>query len=167
MATAYVGLGSNLNDPPRQISLAIAALRNATGIRSLRVSSCYRNPPFDGSDQPDYCNAVAVVETALEARELLRACQRIEQAQGRIRDAVRWGPRPLDLDLLLYGDCVSQVPELILPHPGLAQRPFVLYPLLELDPGLVIPGWGPVSGLAARCDGSQLERIPLDGSNAS
>jgi 2-amino-4-hydroxy-6-hydroxymethyldihydropteridine diphosphokinase len=165
VVTAYVGLGSNLDHPPRQIALAIAALKNEPGIRSLRVSSCYRNPPFDGSEQPDYCNAVAGLETTLKARELFAACQRIEQAQGRIRDAVRWGPRPLDLDLLLYGDCVSQVPELILPHPGLAQRPFVLYPLLELDPDLVVPGWGPVSELAARCDGSQLERIPLDGSS--
>jgi 2-amino-4-hydroxy-6-hydroxymethyldihydropteridine diphosphokinase len=167
MVTAYVGLGSNLNNPPRQIAVAVAALRDDPAIRHVHVSSCYRNPPLDRSDQPDYFNAVAAVETDLTARELLALCHRIEQAQGRVRGGAHWGPRPLDLDLLLYGDCVSQLPELILPHPGLAQRPFVLYPLLELDPGLVIPGWGSVSELAARCERSQLERVPLDGSSVS
>ncbi len=159
MVTAYIGLGSNLNDPPQRIAAALAALREDSAIRNLRVSSCYRNPPLDRSDQPDYCNAVAAVETRVGAHRLLAICQRIEQAHGRVRNGVRWGPRPLDLDLLLYGECVSRVPELILPHPGLAERPFVLYPLLELAPGLTIPGLGPVSDLAARCDGSHLERV--------
>lgn len=148
---AYVGIGANVGDPVRQVLAALRAL--ADGLPQTRLlahSRLYRNPPFGPVPQPDYVNAVAALETRLEAPVLLAALQAIEQTAGRTREGPRWGPRTLDLDLLLFGgECVDE-PGLRVPHPGLPDRDFVLFPLLELAPELQIPGLGPLQALCAR-----------------
>jgi len=159
-ATAYIGFGSNLIDPSRQIADARAALATWPGIRELAFSSLYRSPPLGPADQPDYLNAVGAIATTLDVYALLNVLQTIERQQGRERTGVRWGPRTLDLDLLLYGDRVVTTPQLILPHPGMLQRAFVLYPLYEIAPELDIPGHGPLAEHVARCDPAGLSRLP-------
>ncbi|MEJ2059047.1 MAG: 2-amino-4-hydroxy-6-hydroxymethyldihydropteridine diphosphokinase [Gammaproteobacteria bacterium] len=155
---AWVGLGSNLDDPQAQILRALEELDELPETRRVKASGLYRNPPMGPQDQPDYVNAVARLETALTPLALLDALLAIEQAHGRIR-ALHWGPRTLDLDLLLYGDQVLDHERLRLPHPGLHERAFVLYPLLEIDPGLEIPGLGRLRDLAAACPADGLIRI--------
>lgn len=157
--TAYIGLGSNLADPIAQIRLARAACTAVSGVTELAFSSLYRSPPMGPQDQPDYVNAVMAVATALPALDLLRNLQRIEYEQGRVRNGERWGARTLDLDLLIYGDQVIRHPELTVPHPGLAERAFVLFPLYEIAPDLVVPGQGPIAGLIAKCPLHGLKRI--------
>jgi len=159
MVPAYVGLGSNLGDPARQVRIALAALASLPGTRLVASSALYRNPPMGPVDQPDFVNAVAGLLTTLSAEELLRALQAIEDAQGRLRGGPRWGPRMLDLDLLIYGDTRLESETLTLPHPGLAERPFVLIPLLEVAPGLRIPGGARIALLAATTDGGGLARL--------
>lgn len=160
---AYIGLGSNLNDPISQLRHARKALAVLPGTRLVSASSIYRSPPLYDQDQgtpdqPDFYNAVVVLETSLTADALLQALFAIEAAQGRVREQ-RWGPRTLDLDLLLYGDERRSSPELTLPHPGLTQRAFVLYPLHEIDPGLHIPGNGALAEWLVGCDADGLERL--------
>lgn len=151
MIQAYIGLGSNLNDPARQVKAALAALRNIPEARCVRHSSLYRSAPLGQADQPDYINAVAMLDTRLPARQLLIELQAIERIHGRVRGAERWGPRTLDLDILLYGDMQLESEELTVPHPRLAERSFVLYPLCEIAPDLEIPGLGGVQQLMAAC----------------
>lgn len=146
---AWVGLGSNLDDPEKQIRDAIRALAELSHSGVGSVSSLYRSDPVGLTDQPAFCNAVAAVDTALAPLALLRALQAIETAAGR-RRTIRWGPRVLDLDLLLHGDRVSTTPELTLPHPRMHERAFVLVPLAELAPDLEIPDLGSVAVLAGR-----------------
>lgn len=110
-------------------------------------------------DQPDYINAVAAIETASSAYDLLAALQDIEARQGRVRD-IRWGPRILDIDILLYGAELIEKPALTIPHPGLQERVFVLYPLYEIAPDLIVPGLGPIEGLLKRCKRRGIERLP-------
>ncbi len=136
---AYVGLGSNLDHPPRRIHNALRALTRLPTSRITAVSSLYLGPPLGPADQPDYYNAAAALETELEPHELLVALQGIEQAAGRLANPRRWGPRPIDLDLLLYGAETITAPALRVPHPGLTQRGFVLYPLVEIEPNLRLP----------------------------
>jgi 2-amino-4-hydroxy-6-hydroxymethyldihydropteridine diphosphokinase len=144
---AYIGLGSNLNEPVRQLEEALQLLKALPSTRLVRHSSLYRTAPYGGVSQPDFVNAVAAVLTQLRAPALLRELQKIEKARGRKRGAVRWGPRILDLDLLVYsGDLINER-DLIVPHPGIAERNFVLLPLLEIAPDLRIPGLGRVSSL--------------------
>jgi 2-amino-4-hydroxy-6-hydroxymethyldihydropteridine diphosphokinase len=138
MVLAYIGLGSNLVDPVRQVRSAFEALAHLPETQKITQSSLYRNSPL-GPPQPDYINAVAALRTRLSPHALLQGLQTIEQQQGRIRGPQRWGPRTLDLDLLLYDDYHLQDPVLTLPHPGLYERPFVLYPLYECAPHLVLP----------------------------
>ncbi len=147
--TAYIGLGSNLEDPVQQVQRALVELAAIPATRLLRQSSLYRSPPLGPPDQPDYINAVAELSTTLQPLELLDELQHIENAHGRVR-GIRWGARTLDLDLLLYGDRRIDESRLILPHPGLALRAFVLVPLLEIAPALDVPGVGPVKLLAER-----------------
>jgi 2-amino-4-hydroxy-6-hydroxymethyldihydropteridine diphosphokinase len=157
--TAFVALGSNLDDPVAQVRsalLSVAALRET---RLARTSSLYRNPPVGFLDQPEFVNAVAMVETGLGPRELLAELLGIESAHGRAR-AVPNGPRTLDLDLALYGDRVIREPHLIVPHPRLAERAFVLVPLLEIAPDAVVPGVGRVADLVKAVDASCMVRIP-------
>ena len=118
----------------------------------VRTSPLYRSAPLDGTDQPDYINAVSALLTRIEAAALLRALQDIEQAQERARDGDKWGPRTIDLDLLVYSSDSIDKKNLKVPHPGIAERNFVLLPLVDIAPYLRIPGLGSVSGLAAEVD---------------
>ena len=157
--TAYVGLGSNQSDPVGQVCAALRALDALPDCRRVGQSSLYRNPPMGPQDQPDFINAVAALDVALPAGELLAAVQRIEQAHGRERGP-RWGPRVLDLDLLLYGEATIRSAGLTVPHPGVHQRAFVLYPLAELDRSIPVPGHGPVGALLAGCPDPGPEVVP-------
>jgi len=157
--TAYIGVGSNLDQPVDQVKRAIEALDRLPGSRCTAVSPLYRNPPMGPPGQPDYVNAVAAVETALEPRKLLLALQDQEARAGRRRNGQRWGPRPLDLDILLYGDQVIADPGLDVPHPGVVERAFVLVPLAAIAPDLRIPGAGVVSRLRAAIDAEALALV--------
>ena len=148
--TAYIGLGSNLGNPVATLNRALRDLRRLPASRSLSWSRFYRNPPLGPPDQDDYVNAVAALDTRLSPQALLSWLQRIEKRHGRVRGR-RWGPRSLDLDLLLYGQQRLRTASLEIPHPRLHLRPFVVYPLLQLNPGLCIPGRGGLSRLLGRC----------------
>ena len=157
---ACIGIGSNLDAPVAQVERAIEDLSALRETRLLAVSHLYRNPPMGPADQPDYVNAVAVILTRLDARTLLESLQDIEQRFGRDRNVgVRWGPRCIDLDILTYG--LRQISEdgLTIPHPGISQRNFVLFPLLDVAPELDVPGIGKVRQLARSVDGSTLSRV--------
>jgi 2-amino-4-hydroxy-6-hydroxymethyldihydropteridine diphosphokinase len=149
---AYIALGANLGDPPTQLRAALDVLRTQAGIEVTAVSTFYRTAPLGPAGQPDYCNAVCTIETALEPEALLDLLQGIENVAGRQRDGERWGPRILDLDLLHMEGRVSQTPRLTLPHPQLHLRAFVLVPLAEIAPDLLIPGLGVAQELAAAVD---------------
>lgn len=137
---AYVGIGSNLDEPRRQVASAIEDLGRLPDTRLIRASSRYRSPPMDRSEQPDYVNAVAALLTQLDPHSLLHALQAIEKQHGRVHDGCRWAARPLDLDLLVFGDREICNDDLTVPHPGIAKRAFVLLPLCEIAPQLCIPG---------------------------
>jgi 2-amino-4-hydroxy-6-hydroxymethyldihydropteridine diphosphokinase len=156
---AYVALGSNLDDPRAQVERAFAALESLRGSRLVARSSLYRSAPFGPVAQPDFFNAVAGMLTTLEAREMLEELKSLEQGLGREHPVVRWGPRRIDLDLLVHGAASIDAPGLTLPHPGIAERPFVLVPLAEVAPDLEVPGLGRVRSLAARVGAAGLERI--------
>jgi 2-amino-4-hydroxy-6-hydroxymethyldihydropteridine diphosphokinase len=147
--TAYVGLGSNLGDREGFLRRAVEALAAEPAIDVTAVSSVRETDPVGLVDQPRFLNAVARVETNLGAHELLDRLLAAERALGRRRDGPRFGPRTIDLDLLLYGDHEIDEPGLTVPHPRLAERRFVVEPLHELDPNLVVPGRGPVATLLA------------------
>ncbi|HHJ81150.1 MAG TPA: 2-amino-4-hydroxy-6-hydroxymethyldihydropteridine diphosphokinase [Candidatus Tenderia electrophaga] len=159
--TAYIGLGSNLDNPVDQIRAALRELNKLPQSRLLLQSSLYQSAPMGPPDQPDYINAVAALETHLLADELLSALQMLESQHQRVRQT-RWGPRTLDLDLLLYGDQVINSEHLVVPHPGLAERLFVLQPLFEIAPLLVLPNNQAVAELfkqCAECSGGGLRRL--------
>ncbi|GAB6067570.1 2-amino-4-hydroxy-6-hydroxymethyldihydropteridine diphosphokinase [Methylothermus subterraneus] len=159
---AYIGLGSNLNDPIAQVKRARQAIAAMEGVCEQGFSSLYRTAPMGPPNQPEYVNAVMAVATERSPYELLSALQAIEAAHGRVRTGERWGPRVLDLDLLLYGRYCIRSQALILPHPGLAQRPFVLYPLAEIaSPALFIPGHGTLGELLRRCPYEGLVRLEV------
>lgn len=152
---AYVGIGSNLDDPDRQVQAALDALAGLRATRRVIYSGTLRNPALgpQPQPQPEYVNAVAGLLTQLAPVELLDELLAAERRQGRDRSrSVRWGPRRIDLDLLAYGDVVLNTDRLVLPHPGIASRNFVLFPLREIAPALRIPGLGPVWRLAATLD---------------
>jgi 2-amino-4-hydroxy-6-hydroxymethyldihydropteridine diphosphokinase len=157
--TAYVGLGANLDDPAEQLRRALDELTRLPGTRLTARSPLYKSPPLGPPDQPDYINAVAALDTTLAPLELLGALQTIEQRHGRRHDGTRWGPRSLDLDILLYGELVLDTPDLVLPHPGLHERAFVLYPLMDIAPELVIPGRGMLRALRERHREARIERL--------
>lgn len=137
---AYIALGSNLNNPVYQLQLALQALQALPSTKIQRVSHFYQNPPMGPQDQPNFVNAVAALDTSLEPLILLEKLQKIEKQQGRNRDIEqRWGPRTLDLDILLYADSCMNTEKLILPHPGLTERCFFLVPLYEIAPDLILP----------------------------
>lgn len=138
---AWVGLGGNTGDPVATLRAAFTAIAALPETELLRQSSLYRTPAWGPVAQPDYINAVGLLETRLDAGELLAGLLEIERAFGRLR-LERWGPRSLDLDLLLYGDEVIDVPGLRVPHPHLHERAFMLVPLLEVDPQASIPAIG-------------------------
>ena len=147
MTRAYVGLGANLGDRERTLREAVAALAAEDGVEVVAVSALRETEPVGVGDQPLYLNGAAELATTLTARELLDRLLAVEQHFGRVRVPGEHGPRTLDLDLLLYGDEVIDEPELHVPHPRLHERRFVLEPLAELAPGLVVPGRGDVESL--------------------
>ncbi|SEQ32745.1 2-amino-4-hydroxy-6-hydroxymethyldihydropteridinediphosphokinase [Ectothiorhodospira magna] len=157
---AYIGIGANLGQPQQQVRDALAALACLPRTRLRCHSSLYRSPPMGPPDQPDYINAVAELDTALSPMALLRLLLDLERQHGRVRQGERWGPRTLDLDILLHGDRIIQTPRLTVPHPGLGARAFVLYPLAEIAPELSVPGLGPLTSLLACCPLGGLERLP-------
>jgi 2-amino-4-hydroxy-6-hydroxymethyldihydropteridine diphosphokinase len=150
VTTAFVGIGSNLGEPERQIEAALDLLAAEDGIEVVAVSTLRETEPVGYLDQPAFLNGAAELETALSAQELLARLLAIEQQLGRLRgDGPRFGPRTIDLDLLLYGSETIDEPGLTVPHPRLAERRFALEPLAELDPALDVPGVGPVQALLA------------------
>ena len=153
MTTALVGIGSNLGEPERQIAAALEELAAEDGIELVAASTLRETEPVGYLDQPSFLNGAAQLETALPPRELLERLLEIESRLGRVRGAgPRFGPRTIDLDLLLYGDETIDEPGLTVPHPRLWERRFVLEPLAELAPGLDIPGLGPVQALLAELE---------------
>jgi 2-amino-4-hydroxy-6-hydroxymethyldihydropteridine diphosphokinase len=144
---AYIALGSNLASPLEQVNAAVQALGAIPQSRIVAASSFYRTPPLGPQDQPDYLNATVVLETALDAEALLDNTQRIELQQGRVRKAERWGPRTLDLDIMLFGNEVINTDRLTVPHYDMKNRGFMLWPLFEVAPDLIFP------------DGSSLKSI--------
>lgn len=160
MPRAYVALGSNLGDPRQQVLDALDALARLPGTRVLARSCLYRTPPWGVLEQPPFVNAVALLETDLSPHALLDALLAIEHSAGRTRDAGRWGPRTLDLDLLhMPGVCLDDA-RLTLPHPRMAERAFVLLPLHDLDPTLELPGQGRVDRLLEQVDRAGCEVLP-------
>lgn len=139
MTLAYIAIGSNLASPLEQVNAAVQALGEIPQSRIVAVSSFYRTPPLGPQDQPDYLNAAVVLDTALDAETLLDNTQRIELQQGRVRKAERWGPRTLDLDIMLFGNEVINIPRLIVPHYDMKNRGFMLWPLFEVAPDLTFP----------------------------
>jgi 2-amino-4-hydroxy-6-hydroxymethyldihydropteridine diphosphokinase len=156
--TAHIGLGSNLGDPVRQVRRGLEELGHLPRTRLVACSSLYRSAPVGKLDQPDFVNAVAVLDTTLTPRELLQELFALEARHGRARGE-RNGPRTLDLDLLLLGDRVIREPGLEVPHARMHERAFVLLPLAEVSPGAVIPGRGPVAELVERVADQLIARI--------
>jgi len=159
VATAYVGIGSNLGDPRRQIESALEELGRIPGTRLACCSSLYRSAPVGHAEQPDFLNAVARLETTVAAEPLLDELQGIERRHGRERGFAN-APRTLDLDLLLYDGRVHDSPRLTLPHPRMHERAFVLAPLAEIAPDAEVPGHGRAADLLAACRDQRLERVP-------
>ena len=158
---AYVGVGSNLDDPPERVLKALEALRGLPGTASFVRSGLYRSAPLGPADQPDFVNAVAAFLTRLDGHALLDELQSLERAHGRRRDGRQWGPRRLDLDLLMLGSTAIDEPDLRVPHPRIHERNFVLLPLAEIAPHLRVPGHGSVLRLVAAIadSGPRIERL--------
>jgi 2-amino-4-hydroxy-6-hydroxymethyldihydropteridine diphosphokinase len=156
---AYIGLGSNLNDPQSQVLRAIERLGRLDATRLIRASPLYSSKPFGPIPQPDFVNAVAGTLTRLDARTLLARLRAIEAAFGRPEPHPKWGPRVIDLDLLVYGREQCSEADLRLPHPGVVERNFVLYPLADIAPELEVPGLGRVAELKGRLTSEGLHRL--------
>lgn len=139
MTIAYIAIGSNLASPLEQVNAAVEAIGAIPESRIIRVSSFYRTPPLGPQDQPDYLNAAVALETALTPDALLNHTQRIELQQGRQRKAERWGPRTLDLDIMLFGQEIIHTENLTVPHYDMYNRGFMLWPLYEIAPNLCFP----------------------------
>ena len=161
---AYVALGSNLSEPARQIEAAFSELAKLADTQLVARSSLWKNPPLGPQEQPDFVNAAAGLLTTRAPQDFLAALQDIERRMGRTEPALHWGPRVIDLDLLVFGDRRSDEPGLSLPHPGLPQRNFVLYPLAEFAAELWVPGHGRVRTLQRQATGDGLERLAPRGS---
>ncbi|MBV1788919.1 2-amino-4-hydroxy-6-hydroxymethyldihydropteridine diphosphokinase [Marinobacterium sp. D7] len=156
----FIGLGSNLDDPRQQVLRALDELAALDDCRLGLRSSLYRSDPVGPQDQPDFINAVAELHTSLDAETLLDRLQMIEQQHRRVRER-HWGPRTLDLDLLLYGNASIATERLKVPHPYMSERSFVLWPLAEIAPELRLPDGTTLEGLLALCPMGTLERLPL------
>ncbi|KAB1484126.1 2-amino-4-hydroxy-6-hydroxymethyldihydropteridine diphosphokinase [Cronobacter sakazakii] len=152
MTLAFIALGSNLAEPLSQVNNALAALARIPGSRIVATSSFYRTPPLGPQDQPDYLNAAVALETTLSAEALLDNTQRIELEQGRVRKAERWGPRTLDLDIMLFGDATINTERLIVPHYDMKNRAFMLLPLSEIAPALRFPDGERLADVLERLD---------------
>lgn len=156
---SYIGLGSNLDEPARQLRTAAEEIGALDGVKATALSPLYGSQPVGPQDQPDYVNAVLRIETCLPAMALLRKLQQIEDRHGRVRN-IRWGARTLDLDILLYGNHVITEPDLIVPHVELSRRAFVLYPLADVAPtDFYIPDQGTLSSLLSACSSDGLWKL--------
>jgi len=158
----FVGLGSNLEGPEQQVRQALAELDELPGAQLIRHSRLYRSAPLGPADQPDYVNAVALLKTTQDADGLLDQLQGLERQHGRVRGN-HWGPRTLDLDILLFGSVRIDTPRLQVPHPQLHRRAFVVVPLHEIAPGLDLPGLGPLQGFLPMGAVHGLRPLPLLG----
>jgi len=161
MTQVFVALGANLEDPKAQLDNALMALSSLAENQNLKVSPYYHSTPMGEVVQPDYINAVASFETKLTPLTLLDALQHIENTQGRVRKE-RWGPRTLDLDLLLYGDAIIDEPRLKVPHYGMKERSFVLVPLAAIAPDLVLPCKTPLQSLISEKFLAELQLLGND-----
>ena len=160
--TVYVGLGSNQREPIKQISSALRALHTLDTTRIDRCSSLYASKPMGPQDQPDYVNAVVCIQTSLSPHALLSELQSIELEHGRVRKDERWGPRTLDLDILLIDQLVLNTPDLVVPHYGMKQREFVLYPLAEITEDLELPCGEKLETVLKTVARNGLQRMTLD-----
>jgi len=160
MIEVYIGLGSNLAVPEEQIQAACKSLTSLPETKLIKCSSLYQSLPMGPQDQPNYVNAVALIETTLSPSSLLQHTQLIERQQGRTRKGNRWGPRTLDLDMLLYANQQIDTEDLTVPHSGMKHREFVLYPLLEIAPDLILPCGEKLSDLVLTCAINGLQKMP-------
>ncbi|MDW2744321.1 2-amino-4-hydroxy-6-hydroxymethyldihydropteridine diphosphokinase [Atlantibacter subterraneus] len=158
MIRVYLAIGSNLASPLEQVNAALAALAEIPESQLVAVSDFYRTPPLGPQDQPDYLNAAVALETALAPEALLDHTQRIELQQGRERKAHRWGPRTLDLDIMLFGEMQIDTPRLTVPHYDMKNRAFMLLPLAQIAPDLRFPDGDKLSDLLANLDPSGISR---------
>ena len=158
MTLAYIAIGSNLASPLEQVNAAVQALGDIPQSRVVALSSFYRTPPLGPQDQPDYLNAAIALDTALSAEALLDNTQRIELQQGRVRKEERWGPRTLDLDIMLFGDAVINTERLTVPHYDMKRRGFMLWPLFEIAPDLIFPDGETLSDLLAHLNAEKPAR---------
>lgn len=161
MTPVVIALGSNLGDRLGALQAAVDAIAKLPGVSVTGISPVYETAPVGGPGQPDYLNAVLAAQVTSSDRALLDALHEIEAAAGRVRE-VRWGARPLDLDIIAYGSLTSEDPELILPHPRAAERAFVLCPWHDLDPSAELPGHGPVAQVLARLPADGVHRTDLE-----
>ena len=161
---AYVALGSNLSDPRRQVEGAFRALAGLADARLVARSNLWRSQPLGPQDQPEFVNAAAGLVTTIPAHEFLASLKALERELGKTEPVARWGPRLIDLDLLVFSDLRVDEPGLTLPHPGLHQRNFVLYPLSEIAAELWVPGLARVCRLRERVSPAGIERLAARGS---
>lgn len=159
MIEVYIGLGSNLAEPEKQLLAACKSLDELPNTTLIMRSSLYQSRPMGPQDQPNYVNAVVLIRTTLAAMTLLQHTQAIENRQGRVRVEKKWGPRTLDLDILLYGQEQIHNQQLTVPHPGLKQREFVLYPMFEISPSLILPCTEKLSDLVKTCPENGLKKL--------
>jgi 2-amino-4-hydroxy-6-hydroxymethyldihydropteridine diphosphokinase len=156
---AYIGIGSNLDDPVKQVKEALEELDTIPDSILIGKSGLYASKPMGPADQPEYVNAVAALDTLLSPEELLQALQKIEQRLGREPGGEKWGPRVIDLDLLLYGKKKISTDTLTVPHPGMHERDFVIIPLAEIAGNMSIPGKGQLSTLIAACENHSVKKL--------
>ena len=159
MTIVYIGIGANMSNPFKQVQTALTNLSALPQIQYLDCSSFYQSQPLGPTGQLDYINAVVAIKTTLLPNVLLKVLQRLEEKQGRRRNGVRWGPRIIDLDILLYGDLLIQSDKLHLPHPGLFLREFVLYPLAEIAKDLIFHTGESIVELQAKCPARGITQI--------
>lgn len=158
MIRVYLALGSNLADPLHQVQSALNALAAMPDSSLVATSALYRTPPYGPPDQPDFLNAAVALDTRLDAESLLNYTQRIELEQGRVRKAHRWGPRTLDLDIMLFGEQTLNTPRLTVPHYDMHNRDFMLLPLLEIAPDLCLPDGTRLADILTTLDSSAISR---------
>ncbi|MGX5175021.1 2-amino-4-hydroxy-6-hydroxymethyldihydropteridine diphosphokinase [Aliikangiella sp. IMCC44653] len=156
---AYIGLGANLNHPKKQLQQALIAIQAIPKTRLIKTSSFFQSDPMGPQNQPDFVNAVALIETQLTPLDLLDSLQSIEQTQGRVRKKDRWGPRTLDLDILIFEQLDINTERLTVPHYGLYERPFVLIPLHEIEPLLILPNQQSLSDRVNQIDKQGLQKL--------
>ncbi|MDH3326339.1 MAG: 2-amino-4-hydroxy-6-hydroxymethyldihydropteridine diphosphokinase [Gammaproteobacteria bacterium] len=162
MSKAYIGAGGNLGDASATLSSAFALLEQNLDINSIALSAFYLSKPLNDANQPQYINAVAEIETHLTPECLLTLLQETEQCFGRVRTDEQWSSRTLDLDILLYDELQISTEHLTIPHSGMLVRDFVLQPLYEIAPDLVIPGYGSLAGALDACEIRGLIKIPVE-----